>query len=112
MCNCAVNDPPTGSLATQFPDGTEEVPYEMKVSDLLNGFTDPDIDDVLSVVGLSADPPGEIDMVYNATTESYIYTPVTDSTGSVTFSYYVSDLAGEKVAAGFTIAFNNGALYA
>lgn len=100
----AVNDPPSGSPVAVLLSGTEDTPYTISMSDLLNGFSDVD-GDALSVTGLSASPAGSLSATSGGSGVSVTYTPPANHNGAVTLTYSVSDGKGGMVT-GATRSFN------
>ncbi|MDB5890829.1 MAG: hemolysin-type calcium-binding repeat family protein [Polaromonas sp.] len=85
-----VNDVPTGTATANLPAGAEDVVYNVTAVSLLEGFTDLDVGDELSVANLtssngsvSAGPAGTFNI-----------TPALNFSGNVTLSYNVVDGKG------------------
>jgi hypothetical protein len=102
----AVNDAPTGAATATLAGGTEDTAYTVSASELLEGFSDVD-GDQLSVADLTAT---------NATVKAnangtYTITPAANYNGSVTLDYNVVDGNGGSVegSRSFTLAAVNDA---
>ena len=98
----SVNDVPVLSGApVELPSGTEDVPYVLKESDLLKGYSDVDGDQLFisSVTTLSAN--GVINLNGDA---SWTYLPAIDRTGDVHFEFIVSDGNGGSANGMTTLA--------
>ncbi|WP_038004422.1 cadherin-like domain-containing protein [Synechococcus sp. WH 7805] len=82
-----VNDAPelTGTPAS-LPNGKEDIPYILKASDLLQGYTDVD-GDTLSVTDITA----SVGYFTNNNDGNWTFTPGANFNGEVSFSYTVSD---------------------
>ncbi|MBD2357464.1 cadherin-like domain-containing protein, partial [Tolypothrix sp. FACHB-123] len=91
----AVNDVPTGVASATLVDGIEDTPYPIDVSDLLQGFSDVDGDDTLSVADLTA-TNGTLLKDNNG---DYTFTPDANFNGRVDLTYNVVDGKGGTVAA-------------
>jgi VCBS repeat-containing protein len=77
---------PAATLAT----GTEDVAYVIQTTDLLQGFTDPNIGDVLSVYGLSVNHGS----IVGSGSGTYTFNPDINYNGPVTLHYTVTDGQG------------------
>ncbi|MDP2902349.1 MAG: cadherin-like domain-containing protein [Methylovulum sp.] len=82
------NQPPelTGTLAT-LVNGKANAFYTLQVSDLLQGFSDPDDGDILSITGLTANHGSLSDNLDG----TWSFTPQTDYKGLVDLNYTVTD---------------------
>ncbi|HEX2012020.1 MAG TPA: cadherin-like domain-containing protein, partial [Roseateles sp.] len=102
----AVNDAPTGAASAALAAGSEDTPYTVSASDLLQGFSDVD-GDALSVSSLAADHGTVVDNG-NGT---FTITPSANYNGAVSLSYSVVDGHGGSIAAsqGFALAAVNDA---
>ncbi|MEH1926552.1 cadherin-like domain-containing protein [Nostoc sp.] len=92
----------TGTAAILNP-GTEDTPYTINNSDLLQGFTDVD-SDILSVSGLTANN----DTLSDNGNGTYTFYPTSNYNGLVTLNYNVTDGNGGVTAA--TNSFNLAAV--
>lgn len=82
----AANDAPTGTATATLANGSEDTPFIVSASDLLQGFSDID-GDTLSVTNLAADHGTVVDNG-NGT---FTITPAKDFNGIVTLTYKVTD---------------------
>lgn len=100
-----VNDPPAGAATAILAAGTEDTPYTVSRSDLLQGFTDPN-GDTLSITGLGADQGSVVDNGDG----TYTITSTANYNGPVSLSYSVTD-GTDSIAASqsFTLAAVNDA---
>ncbi|MBD1942561.1 cadherin-like domain-containing protein [Coleofasciculus sp. FACHB-712] len=89
-----VNDAPTGTPTATLAAGTEDTPYTITQTALLQGFTDPDSDS-LSVANLTATKG----TLVNNNNGTYTFTPNANFDGTVNLSYNVVDGKGGSVAA-------------
>ena len=87
------NDAPTGAPTAVLANGTEDVPYVVTAASLLQGFSDVDTLDKLSVTNLvsssgtvAAGPAG-----------TFIVTPALNYNGPVTLSYAITDGHGGTI---------------
>ncbi len=90
-----VNDIPMGSPAGELAHGQEDTPYTILQSDLINGYSDADLD-VLSVTGLTINH-GTLS-AFNSSTNSWTFTPDKDFNGTVNLSYGITDGKGSTVS--------------
>ena len=81
-----INDAPTGSPTTVLADGTEDVPYTVTATQLLEGFSDAE-GDTLSVANLAASNG----TVTDNGDGTYTITPTADFNGTMTLTYDVTD---------------------
>lgn len=83
-----INDPPVliGSKAL-LPEGKEDITYQINVSDLLQGWSDPE-GDSLQVSNITASSGT---LTSNTDQQGYTFIPETDYRGPVTLMYNVSD---------------------
>ena len=81
----AVNDAPKGSATAVLANGSENIAYPLKNSDLLTGFTDAD-GNALSVINLTSNH-GTV----AATSTGWTLTPTSNYYGAVALTYQVSD---------------------
>nr|MDH4382374.1 cadherin-like domain-containing protein [Gammaproteobacteria bacterium] len=97
----SLNRAPTGAPTATLLDATEDTEYTIEASDLLSGFSDLDEEngDSLSVTSVTA----ENGTVVDNGDGTFTYTPDVNYNGPETFSYVVSDTAGETVAAQLSI---------
>ena len=86
----AVNQAPIGSATAALTAGLENADYIITSTDLLKGFSDPNVGDILSVVGLTSDSGNLIDNGDG----TWTYQPVTNFSGPVQLSYDVVDNNG------------------
>ncbi len=86
----AVNDPLMGSPTTELGNGTEDMPYVVSAAQLLMGFSDIDVNDVISLANVMADH-GTVSTTVNPVTGETIYTitPAANYNGLVTVTYDV-----------------------
>ncbi|MBW4489831.1 MAG: cadherin-like domain-containing protein [Trichocoleus desertorum ATA4-8-CV12] len=89
-----VNDAPTGSATAILATGTEDNPYTITTSELLQGFSDVD-GDILSISDLTATNGNLV----NNNDGTYSFTPAANFNGTVNLSYDVIDSNGGSVAA-------------
>ncbi len=97
------NDAPALTAAQAvLGSGTEDTAYVVSASSLLQGYTDVDSGDTLSVTGVSSNH-GSVADNHDGT---YTVTPTANYNGPVTLSYTVADNHGGSVAAteSFTLA--------
>ena len=97
------NDNPTLTAAQAvLSSGTEDTAYVVSAASLLQGYTDVDSGDTLSVTGVSSNHGSVVDN-HDGT---YTVTPTANYNGPVTLSYTVADAHGGSVAAteSFTLA--------
>ena len=98
----AVNDAPVLLRAqAALAAGQEDITYVVSAADLLDGFTDPDAGDVMSVINLQASGGGT---VVDLGTGFYQITQAANFNGTVNLTYSVTDGHGGTVAA--TQSFN------
>ncbi len=92
-----VNDAPelTDVQAT-LATGVEDTDYTISVADLLQGFTDADIDDTLAVENLTANNGM---LVKNSNDPNYTFTPSANYNGTITLNYRVVDEKGAFISA-------------
>ena len=88
------NQAPTGSPTAQLAPGLEDQPYIVLAADLLEGFSDPD-GDQLFIANLTAST-GSVTDNGNGT---YTVTQAIDATGSISLFYDVIDGSGGSIAA-------------
>ncbi|MDB5525132.1 MAG: alkaline phosphatase [Rhizobium sp.] len=81
-----INDAPTGAPIVDLAAGTEDAPYTVNASDLLQGFSDEE-GDTLSVTGLTSSNGTVVDNGDG----TYTITPAADFNGAVTLNYSVTD---------------------
>jgi VCBS repeat-containing protein len=96
----SVNDTPTGPTTGTLDNGVEDTVYPVLAATLLQGFSDVDTEDTLSVINLNS-----VNGTFAATTNGWDFTPTQDHNGLVTFTYQVSDGAG-GIVDGVTRTFN------
>jgi VCBS repeat-containing protein len=89
------NDDPTGSATANLADGTEDINYTILASSLLQGFSDVDTGDILSVSNLTATHGSIIDNG-NGT---FTFNPDPNYYGAVDLTYNVVDGHGGSIAA-------------
>lgn len=89
----AVNQAPVGSATAALPDGSEDSPYLLSTSALLNGYSDPD-GDTLSVDSLQA----EHGSLQDQGDGSWLFMPDANYNGSVALQYNVVDGHGGQLA--------------
>jgi|CXWL01.1.fsa_nt_gi hypothetical protein len=89
----AVNDAPVGLATAILTEGAEDIPYTVSATNLLEGFSDIDTGDILSVSGLSADHGS----IFDNGDDTFTITPSPNYNGLVTLTYQVSDGAGGTV---------------
>jgi uncharacterized delta-60 repeat protein len=89
-----VNVAPTGNATAQLPVGAEDIPYQFRTIDLLQGFSDAN-GDTLSIADLSA-LHGSVASNGNGL---WLFTPEANYNGPVTLSYTVSDGQGGNASA-------------
>ena len=82
-----VNDTPTGTPTATLAAGTEDTPYTITAANLLQGFSDVDSSDTLSVSNLTATNGALV----NNNNGTYTFTPNANYNGVVNLSYGVSD---------------------
>jgi VCBS repeat-containing protein len=101
-----VNDAPTGSSTAVLGSGTEDTPYAIAASALLQGFSDVD-GDVLSIANLAVTNGTLI----NNNNGTYTFNPNANYNGTVNLSYNVIDGNGGSIAANqsFSLAAVNDA---
>lgn len=87
-----VNNAPTGTASAILANGSEDTPYTIYASDLLEGFSDVD-GDTLSISGLTADN-GSLQDNQDGT---WTFTPNQDFSGTVNLNYTVIDNQGGSV---------------
>lgn len=85
----AVNQAPVGTASATLVNGWENTAYYVSTSDLLQGFSDPD-NDQLAVSGLTADNGSVVDNLDG----TFTITPNLDFVGPVELSYLVDDGKG------------------
>ncbi len=90
----AVNDPPTGKSTLVLANGTEDITYNLKVVDLIKGFSDPE-NDALTVTDLVADQGTTV----NKLNGIWDFIPKPNYNGAVKLTYNVNDGQGGLVAA-------------
>jgi hypothetical protein len=102
----SINDAPTGSPTAVLVTGTEDTPYIINASDLLQGFSDVD-GDTLSVANLTATNG----TLVNNNNGTYTFTPNANYNGTVNLNYNVVDGNGGNLAANqsFSLAAVNDA---
>jgi hypothetical protein len=83
-----VNDAPTGKATKVLADGTEDTAYTVSAADLLEGFTDPNTGDTLSVTDLAASDGATVKDNGDGT---FTITPASNDNGPVTLTYKVTD---------------------
>ena len=88
-CTVIYNNPSrlTGAPIA-LPNGTEDVAYVLKASDLLKGYSDADGDALSITSATTASANGSIT---NNSDGTWTYLPTTDLNGEVSFSFVVSD---------------------
>ena len=97
-----INDAPVLLRAqAALAAGQEDITYVVSAADLLDGFTDPDAGDVMSVINLQASGGGT---VVDLGTGFYQITQAANFNGTVNLTYSVTDGHGGTVAA--TQSFN------
>jgi VCBS repeat-containing protein len=92
-----VNDAP--QAVDDHLEVTEDVAVSIAATDLLLNDTDPDMNDVLSVVRVAGSEHGAVHLVGDA----IVYTPDANYAGSDTFSYEVVDGAGVRSTGRVTV---------
>lgn len=90
-----VNNEPTGSATATLSAGTEDVAYTVNESDLLTGFSDADVGDVLGVIDLTADHG----TVTDNGDGTFTIAPDANYNGMVTLNYLVQDYLSDGVTA-------------
>lgn len=89
------NQAPTGSATAVLAAGIEDTAYTVAATDLLQGFTDPDAADTLSLADLGADHG----MVSDNGNSTFTITPDANYFGTVKLSYNVTDGNGGSTVA-------------
>jgi lipopolysaccharide export system protein LptC len=98
----AVNDAPVApSNPVSLSNGTEDQPYILQASDLLQGFSDVD-GDILSVVDLAVDNG----FLQDNLDGTYTLTPDANFNGTINLSYTVDDGNGGVINATSSVIFN------
>jgi len=102
------NDAPVLTTAkATLTNGTEDITYTITQASLLTGFSDID-DNPLTVTGLTA-TNGTLS-TFNATTQSWTFTPNTNFNGTVSLSYNVTDgIANTAATQSFSVTAVNDA---
>lgn len=95
-----VNDAPTGSPTGTIPTGTEDTEQVIASATLLEGFSDPDVNDTLTVSAVTV--PSEQGTIV-AENGDFKFTPAANYFGEVTLTYTVTD--GEATIEGNTLTF-------
>ena len=89
------NDAPTGSATASLANGAKDTPYLLTETDLLQGFSDVDRGDILSVENLTATNGAIVDN----NDGTFTLTPEPNFSGVVSLAYTVSDGNGGAIAA-------------
>jgi large repetitive protein len=100
----AVNDPLIGAPTAQLTTGTEDTSYIVSAAQLLAGFSDADITDVITLANLTANHGTVVDN-HNGT---YSILPATNYNGLVTLTYDV--VSGTDTISGQTQSFSLAAV--
>ena len=115
------NDTPVAQAGLQITltNAFEDTNYTVDVDDLLQGYTDPDTNDTLTVQSLAAYKIDASNLVTSelagsfvavevgGVLDSFIFTPLSDYNGNISLSYKVTDGNGVSVDATASLSINS-----